>query len=141
MRKRLTVIERQERFRMRQYFIMVVGSVTGCFILAGCATTVLRDGAQPGTEGSLRRESAAETVSALKSVTQAVSGRELSDQDLRELNRQLQQDPETESAVRVITETMQGGQKLKYCPVCGKRYHPKFEVCPVHQVPLKEVED
>ena len=79
-------------------------------------------------------------VTAVKSVIGAVSGQEINDSDLRDLGKQLKKDEEAKTAVEAISESMVNpGERVKYCPVTGKRYSSKLEKCPIHGVPLEEV--
>lgn len=55
---------------------------------------------------------------------------------------QIRTDKEAQSAVGAISEAVTGmGSTVKYCPVTGKRYSPRIEVCPVHGVALEEVDN
>ncbi len=45
---------------------------------------------------------------------------------------------EGRSAIEIITAQP---KRAKYCPVGGEHYAPNITLCPVHQVPLKTVED
>jgi len=100
--------------------------------VAGCATT---------SQQGKRAESREEEKAALQSVVGAVSNREVGEEDLRDLSRQIGGDEEARQAVETIAQGLGGEVRVKYCPVTGKRYHPRFKVCPVHGVPLKEVKD
>lgn len=49
---------------------------------------------------------------------------------------------DVQSAVGSVMGTIKGeALRVKYCPVCGKHYSAKLEICPVDQTPLKEVEE
>jgi len=105
-----------------------------CLLVGGCATLK-----QPAVTA---QRDTSESISALQSISEAVSGQEISSQQLRELSRQIQEDEEAGRAVRAISGTLDGSSpKVKYCPICGKRFSPKMKVCPIHQVELKEVEE
>ncbi len=109
------------------------------FLTAGCATTAKRN---PAVSGTGQTESTQEAVSAMRSVTEAVSGRKLSDAELKELELRIRKDKEAQSAIRSITGSLQEtGPVLKYCPIDGKRYSPRLKYCPIHKdVLLKDVE-
>ncbi|MEK7097357.1 MAG: hypothetical protein AAB906_00745 [Patescibacteria group bacterium] len=78
----------------------------------------------------------------MEHVLGAVSGKPLDQKGLENLSREIQKDPAAKSAVKTITDSMSGqDQAVKYCPIDGQRYSPKFESCPVHQVPLKTLSD
>ncbi len=77
-------------------------------------------------------------MSAASAVLGAVSGQDVTEQDLKNLAQQVQKDKEAQSAVESISGVFDPSRpKIKYCPVCGKRYRFTFEECPVHHVPLK----
>lgn len=82
-----------------------------------------------------------EEQSSLISVAGAISGKELTDEDLKNLGKQLRTSEEAKSAVEIITNSLSGNNKIKYCPIDGKRYGPNLEKCPDHNVLLKELEE
>ena len=88
---------------------------------------------------SAKRSSAVETRQAMTSVAGGLAGRPLTPQEARELEQQIRNDPEAQSAIRKIAASMSEAPKSKYCPVDGARYAPHLKICPVHNVPLKEV--
>ena len=103
------------------YFILI--------ICMGCATS------QPLPGSSINRE---ETEAALESIAEAISGQELSEEDVKKLKEQIRKDPEAQSAIKVITNSVSGqNQRWKYSPATGKRYEPHMEVDPETCVPLK----
>lgn len=104
--------------------------IFGLCFAAGCSAT---QKSAPQATGETR----AEVISAMEKVVGAVSGQEVNEQDLRKLNQQIQKDPEAKSAVESINNTLSGQVTVKYCPVDGERYNPKFLECPIHHVPLK----
>ena len=88
---------------------------------------------------SAKRGSAVEAREAMTSVAGGLAGRPLTPQEARELEQQIRNDPEARSAIRKIAASMSEAPKSKYCPVDGARYAPHLKICPVHNVPLKEV--
>ena len=88
---------------------------------------------------SAKRSSAVETRQAITSVAAGLAGRPLTPQEARELEQQIRTDPGARSAIRKIAASMSEAPKSKYCPVDGARYAPHLKICPVHNVPLKEV--
>jgi len=99
------------------------------FLFSGCATSE-----------SVKANREAHDV--LSSVAEAISGKELSDQELRDLEKQMRTDKETQTAIQVITESISGADTLvKYCPVTGRRYAPHFDECPEHHITLEVVSD
>ena len=102
------------------------------FLFCGCQTTSSVQG-----EGESRED----VQEALSAIAGALSGKKLSDKELRDLERQIREDKEAQSAIQSITESV-GGQApvVKYCPVTGRRYAPHMELCPEHGVTLEIVE-
>ena len=81
-----------------------------------------------------------EAQSALSSVAGAMSGRQLSDQEIRDLEKQIRTDKEAQTAIQAIAESLGLTAPLvKYCPVTGRRWAPHFDKCPEHHVPLEMV--
>lgn len=119
-------------------FMVLLGT-----LLLGCCSVARNNAIKPTqTQPSSHPESAAQVKSVVTSVVGAISGQEMSEKDLRELTRQVQRDPEAQSALKVLTNSVSGeGAVIKYCPVDGKRYSAKFQVCPEHGVLLKEVKE
>lgn len=101
--------------------------------IIGCAST-----SKTVTRPQAPGESRAQVVSAMEHVLGAVSGKTIDEKDLRKLNNDIAKDPEAKSAVQTISNAVSGqGPGVRYCPVDGERYSPKFAECPVHHVPLK----
>lgn len=122
---------------MKRFLSLVIFSF---MFFAGCASSsqtkanVVRVQA-PG-------ESPQEVARAMESVLGAVSGKNVDQKQLENLGKQIQKDPQAKSAVQAISDSVSGqGKTIKYCPVDGERYSPKFEVCPAHHVPLKFLGD
>ena len=112
-----------------------------CFFYSGCTTANKKfstsSNEKQASEHVLKKGGDAES---LKLVVGAISGKEVSRDDLKNVAKQVKKDPEARTAVESITQTMGGNVEIKYCPVCGKRYSSKFEKCPKHGVLLKAVE-
>ncbi len=77
---------------------------------------------------------------ALQSVAGALAGKELSDQDIQNLKKEIQTNGEARDAVKEITNSLQQPAQVKYCPIDGQRYSGNLKWCPIHHVELKEVE-
>ena len=89
-----------------------------------------------------RQESPQEIEAAMESVVSAISGQDISKKDLRDLSKEIRNDKEAQSAVQSIKDSILPSEvRVKYCPVCGKRYSPKFEKCSECHVILKDVSD
>ena len=78
-----------------------------------------------------KNETPKEVKRAVKSVAEAMSGKELSDAEVNKLVNDLKTDEEAQSAVKAMTDAVSGEKpKLKYSPVTGKRYAPHMEYDP-----------
>ena len=116
--------------------VRLIFAVLGlCAFCAGCASSakaVKNNGA----------ETSAEELSAGRSVVGAVAGQPVSEEELRRLAVEMKKDPQTQEAVRAITEGMTGANvNVKYCPVDGKRFSESLEKCPEHDTLLKRVDE
>ena len=70
-----------------------------------------------------------------------LSGQSMSEKQVDDLVHQLRTDEQAQTAVQSIADSFSNEKvKVKYCPVCGERYAPRFMQCPVHHVDLKFVE-
>lgn len=80
---------------------------------------------------------------ALVAMTEAVTGRTLTEEETRRLEQQIKTDKEARTAIQSIAEAMAGqeGARGKYCPSGGEHYAPHLAICPVHKVPLKTTEE
>jgi len=87
------------------------------------------------------KESSVEAQEALTAVAGALSGRPLSEEELRGLEQQIRTDEEAQTAVQAITGSIEGkARQVKYCPVTGRRFAVHLEMCPEHQIPLETVD-
>ena len=77
----------------------------------------------------------------LQSVAEAVSGKPLTKDEVKNLEKQIATDPEARNSLQTIGQAMGGGMLVKYCPVDGERFSGKLEECPVHHVKLKSLEE
>jgi len=103
----------------------------GVVFLTGCQTVKPQD-----------RQSREQSRAALQAVAGAITGQEVSAQQMKDLGEDLQKDPEARSAVQAITGSLEGDPAaITYCPVDGKRYAPNVKRCPVHDVELKTLEN
>ena len=85
-------------------------------------------------------ETRQDQIEALQDVVGAVSGQPVSEQELRDLVREVRRDEDARSAVEAVSSAMSGqALDVKYCPVTGKRYSSRLTVCPVHKVPLRSL--
>lgn len=122
-------------FRIFQYlYIIVLVFFTGCATSTPDKDKIVR----PQAVG----ESSQDVMSAVEQVLGSVSGKSIGQKGLKELGKELRENPEAQSAVAVIKDSVSGqGQAVKYCPIDGQRYSPKFDSCPMHHVLLKFLND
>ncbi len=114
-------------------FSRVLIFVCVVLLISGCRTV------SPAQSEGETREEAQEALSAIAG---ALSGKPLSEEDFRNLEKQIREDEEAQTAIQAITGSIGGGAPIvKYCPITGQRYAPHMEICPEHQVPLKIVEE
>ncbi len=103
------------------------------FLFTGCQTV-----SQPKAETESRKD----VREALGTITQAISGKQLSKEELKNLTKDLRTNKDARSAIQSITDSMSRKTvKVKYCPVTGRRYAPRVVICPVHKVKLKLLEE
>jgi len=77
----------------------------------------------------------------IESIGGSLSGKELSEDDIKRIKKQLRNDPEAQSAVQAVSEGLDKNRiRIKFCPLTGKRYGPNFKLCPEHNVDLQWVE-
>lgn len=110
---------------MRQVFAAIVL----LSFLAGCQTQ------QPKPKAG-----AAETISALTTVTSGLTNKPVTEADLRNVAQQASSDPQTRSALREINGALSPQHTVKYCPLNGQRFSADMEYCPNSNVKLKWVE-
>lgn len=122
---KITVFKVRE---LKNYFFFVIILVVFC---SGCQSV-------PPLKS--QTENHEEMQDVIGSIAEAVSGRELSEEEKQNLQKQIRTDPETQSAIEEIKDSMSGRPVwVKYCPVTGRRYSFQMLVCPTHGVELLEV--
>jgi len=110
--------------------------------LSSCVSTSRQNRSGVATAAGQKPENWHEVESAVGAVVGSVSGQEVTSGDLRKLDRQIRTDDETKSAVNVLENSLSGKTSgVKYCPVDGKRYSARLEICPEHKVQLKFLEE
>lgn len=114
----------------------IAGIAVLAFAVCGCAT-----GGKSAAGLPASTVQQAEDLDAFRAVAESVAGGGLTDSRIRDLERDIRQDPDTRSAVGMITESV-GGKKpaAKYSPATGKRYAPSMEYDPETGVKLLPVE-
>ena len=112
---------------MRTCFLLSI-----IIFLSGCQTMQMQPKA--------KTESRKDVEKALGTITEAISGKNLSEKELRNLARDIRTNKEARSAIESITGAVGGKEtSIMYCPLTGKRYAPRLTECPEHGVALKEV--
>ena len=105
--------------------------VSLALLLVGCQTTL---------QVQRSKEKNENVEGALSAVAGALSGKALSKEEVRNLEKQIQTDEDAQTAIEAITDSVGGKDpRVKYCPVTGKRYAPYLEICPEHKVKLEVV--
>ncbi len=65
-----------------------------------------------------------------------IGGRDASGPRKQETNEDIR------TAIENISDVVtQKNIRAKYCPVCGRHYSPRVEVCPFDETPLKELDE
>ena len=107
--------------------------MSGCAVIQSPAPALIRRNPE---------ETPQETVTAVETLVEGISGEEVNEEDLRALVKDLRSDEEARTAVQAIAEGMTP-QKIviKFCPICGKKYSPHLLTCPEHAVELQSVEE
>ncbi|MGE0268371.1 MAG: hypothetical protein AB7S78_07950 [Candidatus Omnitrophota bacterium] len=67
---------------------------------------------------------------AIGSIAEAVTGKPLTEQEKKNLEKQLKEDPEAISAVESIANSVSQPVRMKYSPVTGKRYAGHLQIDP-----------
>jgi len=75
----------------------------------------------------------------VKAVAEGLTGKAFTDEEVRELERKMQSDEETQTAIQSISGALLTPKAVKYCPMTGKRYAVRLQRCPVHDVDLKSL--
>jgi len=109
----------------------------------GCATTSQRQSKQDvkAVLNTSEEENIIDAATALGSVSEAITGKEMTEDELRGLAKDLRTNEETQSAVKKIADSLEGKNiVIKYSPATGKRYSADMEYCPETGVKLLPVE-
>jgi hypothetical protein len=100
-----------------------------CILLVGCQSAPKK---QP--------ESTQEILEAVGSMTGALTGQTMTDDQARKTIAAIQKDKEGQSALRSIAGAMDVTKTgIKYCPVDGQRFSADLDECPEHKVKLKDL--
>ena len=120
--------------RTRQSFKLIV--LAGCVFFLGCANTKGKELIKASQQEELH-----EAAGALGAVAGSYAGKQLSEEELKALARQIEKDEEAQSAIRAITGSMESNSaNIKYSPKTGKRYSGDLEYEPGTGVKLLPLE-
>ncbi len=97
--------------------------------LCGCQTA-------PHKPGPTREE----TISALTTMTQGLTNKPITEEQLKNLTIQVARDPQAQSALRSINTALSPVHTVKYCPEDGERFSADMIWCTDHKVKLEWVE-
>ena len=115
------------------------------FCLPGCSQIVKRQVQKHEVAREVlntsEEEELIDAVTALESVSEAITGRELTQEELRQLSNDLRKDEAAQSAIKSISTALDPNKvRVKYSPATGKRYNADMEYCPETGVKLLPVE-
>lgn len=71
-----------------------------------------------------------ESQEAIGTIAEAVTGRPMTEEEKKALGDQLRRDPDAQSAVESIANSISEPVRMKYSPSTGKRYAPHLEYDP-----------
>lgn len=109
-----------------------------CFFVALLfAVTLGLNGCQ--TAPQKNKQAQAETVSAMTTMAQGLTNQPITEAQLKNLARQVAQDPQAQSALRSINTALSPQHMVKYCPENGERFSADMTYCPDHKVKLEWV--
>ena len=83
------------------------------------------------------KQSQADTVSALTTMTQGLTNQPVTQAQLKNLAVQVAHDPQAQSAIRSINTALSPEHTVKYCPEDGERFSADMIWCPDHKVKLE----
>lgn len=111
---------------LRQTFFFFFGFI--CVVLLnGCVTTDKKKSVS----------SRQDVEASIEAVVEAVSGQDISPDEMQKLKKQIRKDPQTRQSIQTISEVYTGSHIIKFCPVDGRRYSSSIINCPDHEVELE----
>ncbi len=84
--------------------------------------------------------SRSETVSAITSVTQGLTNKTVTEEQLKDISLKVAKDPQAKSALKSIDTAFSPQHTVKYCPENGQRFSPDMDYCPDGKVKLEWVD-
>ena len=109
-----------------------------CFVVLLLALILGIAGCQ--TASPKAKTSQVETISALTTMTQGLTNQPITQEQLKNLSKQVANDPEARSAIRSINTALAPVHTVKYCPEDGERFSADMIWCPDHKVKLEWVD-
>ena len=91
------------------------------------------------TPSQTNKQNRGETISALTTMTQGLTNKPVTEEQLKNLSFQVMKDPQAESALRAINTALSPQHTVKYCPEDGERFSADMIWCPDHKVKLEWV--
>lgn len=73
-------------------------------------------------------------------MTQGLTNKPITEDQLKHLAQQVSKDPQAQSAIRSINTALSPVHTVKYCPEDGERFSADMDWCPDHKVKLEWVE-
>ncbi|MBF0522385.1 MAG: hypothetical protein HQL24_04925 [Candidatus Omnitrophica bacterium] len=87
------------------------------------------------------KENPQDAKTALTTAAKALTGKDLTDKQLNNVVKDIENNPQTQTAVNSVAESLKGNHRVKYSPSTGKRYAPNVEYDPETGVKLKWVDE
>jgi len=110
-------------------------------IILGCSLTLILGACATSSSIKGEGESNEDIKTAIGSIVEAVSNKDLSDEEKDKLTDQILGDKDAQEAIKAISDSMDiRSASVKYCPITGKRYASHMDVCPLHAVKLSVVQ-
>ncbi len=124
--------------RGRNSFVYLTGIVAVVFIVTGC-TSLLSHKKNSTIISTV--DGRKDVVNTIKTVSEAIVGRNLSKDEAANLTKSIVKDRETQVVIKEIGNAVIPGKvRVKYSPATGKRYSADMEYCPETGVKLLPVE-
>ena len=127
--------------KIRLIYILVIFVAGSCFF--GCATVSEKKSRAEIKEvfQTSEDESIHDVATALESMSEAMTGTELTGQQIENLSKDLRNNEDAQTAVKKIADSFdRKNVSVKYSPSTGKRYSADMEYCPETGVKLLPVE-
>ncbi|MCD4779718.1 MAG: hypothetical protein K8S27_04110 [Candidatus Omnitrophica bacterium] len=115
------------------------------FSISGCSHIVEKRIQKHKVAGKVLKtteeEDLVDAVTAWETVSEAITGQEMTEDELRNLARDIRKDKDAQSALESIATALDPQKvRVKYSPATGKRYSADMEICPETGVKLLPVQ-